>query len=561
MATNVPYADSYTALTAYTHDYDPNKQALKGRLGGQFTTLYDLYGRSRNIPAPEVEHYTSKGFSLTYPTIAMTGTAISGGVTEAQIITGGETIILTLTSGTWAASGSVFDALRQGFLDGLTSSSSGTYSFRTAVAANCAVTDVVRTSSTIVTITLDAAATYGIVANDTVTVTIPSGAVVYSNGYTAYGTFQPATPTFTVTAVTNLFSALVGAKFQVADTYTRDSTDVPMIGGVSDKIVTGNVGLSEGWYATTLTSVSANTTYTVSELVYAPNGATLTIQVDGFTSGDVYVESYNTNFVGTGAVQHVSVTFTTGATVVKLRPLVLTITSTQGITFYVGSGNSGLMGETGAVANPYTATSRSAGRAQMPWDAGLYTGAMGSVAVLFRAGYASTAAINPTLFAHGPDNNNGLRFDYRDATDSFTMRRANAGSSGEKASSASSHAVGDYVFAVGVWTPTGLAASRNGEASLGTVTADTNIPTLSGSADVGGNANVFSGRELTGDAAWVALFRYPMVNSEAAAIYNAFGQSGRPKPTIRSLDQVARGAHATAVFDGRGQVFDRRIAS
>ena len=339
-------------------------------------------------------------------------------------------------------------------------------------------------------------------------------------------------------------------------TVTQDSAEYPILAGVSDKVVTPGSGANEG-ITIASADVSAATTYTASAIVKAPVGATLYVLLDERTAGDVFIGSIaNANLLTDGAVQRITVTGAT-TTGVKLRLRILTLTNPQAITFYAA----GWMSETGAVANPYTATSRSAGRGQMPWDAGLYTGAMGSVAVLFRAGYASTAAINPTLFAHGPDNNNGLRFDYRDATDSFTMRRANAGSSGEKASSASSHAVGDYVFVVGVWTPTGLASSRNGEATLNTVTADTNIPTLSGSADLGGNANVFSGRELTGDAAWVALFRYPMVNSEAAAIYNAFGQSGRPKPTIRSLDQVARGAHATAVFDGRGQVFDRRIAS
>lgn len=302
MATNLPYADTYTALTAYTHDYDPNKQALKGRLGGQFTTLYDLYGRSRNIPAPEVEHYTGKGFSLTYPTIAMTGTAISGGVTEAQIIAGGETIILTLTNGTWAASGTVFNALRQGFLDGLTSSSSGTYSFRTAVAANCAVTDVVRTSSTVVTITLDAAAAYGIVADDTVTVTIPSGAVVYSNGYTAYGTFQPVTPTFTVTAATPTIAA----------------TGTIVTGGVLEsEIVTGGQTLI----------------LTVTGAQVAASGATFNALrqgiINGLTGNHAEAHSWETDIKAASAV----------TTVVRTSATIITYTSPAAATYSITSTN------------------------------------------------------------------------------------------------------------------------------------------------------------------------------------------------------------------------------
>jgi len=176
-------------------------RGLKAQLSGQYSTIFDLYGRPFDCHAPEMLHYTDKGFSVDKPTVAVTGTAIAGGVTEAQIVTGGETLILTLTNGTWAAAGTVFDALRQSFLNGLTSSSSGANSFATAVAAICAVTDVVRTSSTVVTITLDAAASYGIVADDTVTITIPALAVVNSNSATLQGPLTPVTaPTFVVTA-------------------------------------------------------------------------------------------------------------------------------------------------------------------------------------------------------------------------------------------------------------------------------------------------------------------------------------------------------------------------
>lgn len=201
MATNVPYADSYTALTAYTHDYDPNKQALKGRLSGLFTTMYDLYGRSRDIPAPDVEHYYTKGFSTTLPTIAMTGTAISGGVLESQIVTGSETIILTLTNGTWAASGTVFNALRQSFIDGLVGNHSEAHSWNNDLKAVMAVTTVVRTSNTVVTITTPAAGTYSITStNEIVTVTVPATAVVYSNGTTPQScTWSPTPATFTIT--------------------------------------------------------------------------------------------------------------------------------------------------------------------------------------------------------------------------------------------------------------------------------------------------------------------------------------------------------------------------
>jgi hypothetical protein len=200
MVGTTPYADSYTALTAYTHDYDPNKQALKSRLGGLTTTLYDLYGRSRDLPAADVESFVARGFSVTLPTIAMTGTAITGGVLESEIVTGSQTIILTLTNGTWAASGTVFNALRQSFIDGLVGNHSETHSWNNDLKAVMAVTTVVRTSATVVTITTPAAATYSITTtNEIVTVTIPNGAVVYSNGTTPSCTWTPTPATFTIT--------------------------------------------------------------------------------------------------------------------------------------------------------------------------------------------------------------------------------------------------------------------------------------------------------------------------------------------------------------------------
>ena len=161
--------------------------------------LYNLQGNPFTVAAPDVLRYTDKGFDTAFPTAALTGTAIAGGVTEAQIVSGGETIIITLTGGTWAASGSAFNAIRQSILDAITSSSSGAYSGDTAISA-MAVTSVARTSDTVVTITLAATAAYGIIADDTWTVMIPAGAAVSANGNTINRAWAPASNTLTVTA-------------------------------------------------------------------------------------------------------------------------------------------------------------------------------------------------------------------------------------------------------------------------------------------------------------------------------------------------------------------------
>lgn len=115
---------------------------------------------------------------------AITGTATTG-ITEADVQAGGKTIIITLTNDTWAAAGAAFDAQRQNILDGL-ASTSGIF------AINEPVTSVVRTSDTVVTITLTADPTYDIVVTDTITDTVPASALTTS----LVGVL--ATPSFTV---------------------------------------------------------------------------------------------------------------------------------------------------------------------------------------------------------------------------------------------------------------------------------------------------------------------------------------------------------------------------
>ena len=51
-------------------------------------------------------------------TVTLSGT-VTTTITEADIVTGGRTIILTLSGDTWVASGTAFDAQRQFIIDGL----------------------------------------------------------------------------------------------------------------------------------------------------------------------------------------------------------------------------------------------------------------------------------------------------------------------------------------------------------------------------------------------------------------------------------------------------------
>lgn len=134
---------------------------------------------------------TDKAF--TDKSAALTGT-ITSSATETDIVNGGKTIILTLTGDTWVASGATFDGQRQNIIDGIDSAQSEATGWDAEVKANMAVTEVVRTSDTVVTITLAAQAAYNITATETITATIPATALTGNAALVA-------SPTFTITAV------------------------------------------------------------------------------------------------------------------------------------------------------------------------------------------------------------------------------------------------------------------------------------------------------------------------------------------------------------------------
>ncbi|MEE9223057.1 MAG: hypothetical protein V3V40_06330 [Nitrosomonadaceae bacterium] len=127
-------------------------------------------------------------------TAAITGTAVAT-IEEADIVAGGKTIIITLTGDTWVAAGATFEAQRQAIINGLDAASSPTNGWNNEVRDNEVVTAVVRTSDTIVTITLTAQAGYDISAQEVITVTVPNAALVTNTSDIT------GVPTFSVDAV------------------------------------------------------------------------------------------------------------------------------------------------------------------------------------------------------------------------------------------------------------------------------------------------------------------------------------------------------------------------
>ena len=133
--------------------------------------------------------------------VVITGT-ITPSATEADIVTGGKTIIITLSDDTWVVTAS-FDAQRQNIINGLDSAQAEATGWDAVVKATQGVTGVVRTSDTVVTITWDAFATYNITATETITATIPATALVG-------GVARVATPTFEVTITgVSIFSRML----------------------------------------------------------------------------------------------------------------------------------------------------------------------------------------------------------------------------------------------------------------------------------------------------------------------------------------------------------------
>jgi hypothetical protein len=131
-------------------------------------------------------------------TCAVTGSFLTT-PTEAEVVTGGQQVILTLTGAKWApaddpvAAPTVFPtAVATAIRNGMDSDGAAAGGWDAKVKAVMAVGNVVRTNDTVVTITLPATADYVIAANETITVTVPALAI--DGGIDAV----VAAPTFTI---------------------------------------------------------------------------------------------------------------------------------------------------------------------------------------------------------------------------------------------------------------------------------------------------------------------------------------------------------------------------
>jgi hypothetical protein len=117
--------------------------------------------------------------------VAATGTLLTDVQTfERDIVAGGKTIILTLTNDTWVAAGDTFDAVRSDIINAITSINNEPAGWNVKK-ADIAATSVVRTSNTVVTITLPALAGYAIDQSELLSFKAPAVAITGSYTLTA----------------------------------------------------------------------------------------------------------------------------------------------------------------------------------------------------------------------------------------------------------------------------------------------------------------------------------------------------------------------------------------
>ncbi|MGW8247771.1 MAG: DUF2341 domain-containing protein, partial [Acidiferrobacterales bacterium] len=236
----------------------------------------------------------SPTFSIKAVSVALTGTVTNA--VESNIVTGGSTIVLTLTGDTWAAAGAAFDAERQNIINGLTSAGAEANGWNNLVKSALAVTDVVRTSNTVVTITLPAVAGYDITADETITATVPASALALSSAAAV------ASPTFSIktTAVASIAATTnanetgpVNGQFTVSLSnavssattvnYTVLGTSTATAGGTDYTTLSGSVAIAAGVSTATIDVTGINDdaivegTETVVVQITSTNNALVTI--------------------------------------------------------------------------------------------------------------------------------------------------------------------------------------------------------------------------------------------------------------------------------------------
>ena len=156
--------------------------------------MFDTAGNPVTVAMTDAYRLSALGWMFALPTLTVTGTAIAGGVTEAQIATGGETLIFTLEGGTWAAN--ALNNMPGNVLDG---SASGAGSFDDENTIDFTAQGVI-TNSRVITLTMAAVGNYSISGDETITFNLPLSSVMVNGVPITSGSNIVCSPaTFVVT--------------------------------------------------------------------------------------------------------------------------------------------------------------------------------------------------------------------------------------------------------------------------------------------------------------------------------------------------------------------------
>jgi len=131
----------------------------------------------------------------TFVAAATSAAVTAGAITEAQVVAGGQTIVITLTNDTWHATLGADNAVTTAFIAGFGSDGAEAAGWNATVRdASLTFAAVTRTSDTEATVVLPATGAYSISSDETVTITLDASTLVTS------GTDVTATPAVSITA-------------------------------------------------------------------------------------------------------------------------------------------------------------------------------------------------------------------------------------------------------------------------------------------------------------------------------------------------------------------------
>jgi len=163
---------------------------------------YDTAGLDGNGATGLTEVVFGLGGGSYDPIGEATGTIIPGGCTEAEIVAGGKTIVITLTNSIWESDIGTDCANTTALIAGFDSDEDEAGGWNAKIRDDdMDHTWITRDSDTQVTVDLAAVADYQITANETITVTIPDAAVTTDGEIVATPSFQISA---TLSAPTNL---------------------------------------------------------------------------------------------------------------------------------------------------------------------------------------------------------------------------------------------------------------------------------------------------------------------------------------------------------------------